>query len=216
MYSEEVSGATPEMNRRRFLRLGGVGIAGASLLGVVGSGGVLAQEPSSVRSLAAEFDGASTQYGIPKGLLMAMGYVNARWEMPPVGASEYEPGSLHGWGGHGMMHLVRNPSADTLGAAAGLTGIPEEDLKTDRGSNILGGAALLAASQGGGRPSTLGGWFGAVAGRGRAPGRPLQAPSGVGGGELYAEQVFEVLKAGASATTRDGERISLEAHGGPL
>ncbi len=174
MRPEEASGATPEMNRRRFLRLSAVGIAGASLLGVVDSGGVLAQEPSpGASSLVEEFEQAAAEYGVPKGLLMAMGYVNARWEMPPVGASEYEPGSLHGWGGHGIMHLVKNPSTDTLGAAADLTGIPEEELKTDRGANILGGAALLAASQGGGRPSTLGGWFGAVAGRGRAPGRPL-------------------------------------------
>ena len=204
------------MNRRRFLRLGGIGIAGAALSGAMGSGGVLAREPSSGPSLVAGFEEAAAEYGVPKGLLMAMGYVNTRWEMPPPQASHYEPGSLHGWGGYGIMHLVKNPSADTLGAAAGLTGIPEEDLKTDRLSNILGGAALLAASQGGGRPSTLGGWFGAVAGRGRAPARSLQAPSGVGGGELYAEQVFEVLKAGASATTSNGERISLEAHGGLL
>jgi hypothetical protein len=112
------------------------------------------------------------------------------------------------------MHLVRNPSADTLGAAAELTGIPEEDLKTDRRANIMGGAALLAASQGKGKPTRLGEWFGAVAGRGRAPGKPLKATSGVGGGELYAEQVFEVLKAGALATTRNGERIVLGAQGG--
>lgn len=216
MRSEEVSAATPQMNRRRFLRLSGVGIAGASLLGVVGSGGVLAREPSPGSSLVAEFEETAAEYGVPKGLLMAMGYANTRWEMPPPGASEYEPGSLHGWGGYGIMHLVKNPSADTLGAASELTGIPEEELKTDRGANILGGAALLAASQGGGRPSTLGGWFGAVAGRGRSPGRTFEATSGVGGGELYAEQVFGVLKTGASATTRAGERIALEAQGGSL
>ncbi len=213
MRSEEVTGLTREMNRRRFLKLSGVGIAGASLLGVVGSGGVLAREASPGPSLVAEFEEAAAEYGLPKGLLLAMGYVNTRWEMPPPGASGYEPGSLHGWGGYGIMHLVKNPSTDTLGAASGLTGIPEETLKTDRRANILGGAALLAASQGRGKPTRLGEWFGAVAGRGRAPGRPLQAPSGVGGGELYAEQVFGVLKAGASATTRNGERIALEAQG---
>ncbi len=86
MRPEEASGATPEMNRRRFLRLSAVGIAGASLLGVVDSGGVLAQEPSpGASSLVEEFEQAAAEYGVPKGLLMAMGYVNARWEMPPVG-----------------------------------------------------------------------------------------------------------------------------------
>lgn len=217
MHSEDVSGAMSGMNRRRFLRLSGAGIAGSALLGVTGSGGVLARVPSpGASSLVAEFEEAAAEYGVPKGLLLAMGYVNTRWEMPPVGASEYEPGSLHGWGGHGIMHLVKNPSADTLGAASGLTGIPEETLKTDRRANVLGGAALLTASQGEGERSGLGGWFGALAGRGRAPGRSFEAPSGVGGGELYAGQVFEVLKAGASASTRDGDRISLEAHGGLL
>ncbi|MDP9411127.1 MAG: hypothetical protein M3P70_11615 [Actinomycetota bacterium] len=202
------------MNRRRFLKLSGVGIAGSALLGVTGSGSVLAQEPSPGSSLVEEFEKAAAEYGVPKGLLMAMGYVNTRWEMPPPEASNYEEGDIHGWGGYGIMHLVKNPSADTLGAAAELTGIPEDTLMTDRGANILGGAALLAASQGRGRPTRLGEWFGAVAGRGRAPGRPLEAPSGIGGGELYAGQVFGVLEAGASATTRNGERIVLEARGG--
>jgi len=206
----------PEMNRRRFLKLSGVGIAGASLLGVMGSGSALAREPSTDASLVGEFEQAATEYGVPKGLLMAMGYVNTRWEMPPPGASEYEPGSLHGWGGYGIMHLVKNPSADTLGAASKLTGIPEDKLKTDRRANILGGAALLAASQGRDKPTRLGEWFGAVAGRGRAPSKPFEATSGVGGGELFAEQVFGVLKAGASATTRNGERIVLGAQGGLL
>jgi hypothetical protein len=216
MRSEEASGAMPEMNRRRFLKLSGVGIAGASLLGVMGSGSVLAREPSTDASLVGEFEQAAAEYGVPKGLLMAMGYVNTRWEMPPPEASNYKPGDIHGWGGYGIMHLVKNPSADTLGAASELTGIPEDKLKTDRGSNVLGGAALLAASQGGGRPSTLGGWFGAVAGRGRAPGQRFEAPSGIGGGELYATQVFEVLKAGAPATIRNGERIVLGAQEGSI
>lgn len=213
MRSDEVSG----MNRRRFLKLGGTGVAGAALLGVAGSGGVLARESSpEASSLVAEVEEASREYGVPKGILLAMGYVNTRWEMPPSGASEYEPGSLHGWGGYGIMHLVRNPSADTLGTASELTGIPAETLKTERGANVLGGAALLAASQGRGKPERLGGWSGAVAGRGRAPGRPLQATAGIGGGEIYAAQVFEVLKTGASATIRNGERIVLGAQGGAI
>ena len=114
------------------------------------------------------------------------------------------------------MHLVQNPSSDTLGEASRLTGIPEERLKTDRRSNILGGAALLAESQGGPTPARLAGWFGAVAGRGHAPGRAFAAPSGIGGGKLYAEQVFETLRTGASKTTRGGERIALKAQGGSL
>jgi hypothetical protein len=204
------------MDRRRFLRLGGIGIAGATLLGVMGSGSVLAQKPSPGSSLVEEFEEAAREYGVPVGLLLAVGYVNTRWEMPPPEASNYEPGSLHGWGGYGIMHLVRNPSTDTLGTASELTGIPEEKLKTDRKSNIRGGAALLAVSQGRAKPARLGGWFGAVAGRGSAPTRSFEAPSGIGGGELYAEQVFEALREGASATTRGGERVVLASRRGEI
>ena len=211
MNSKEPSAPRRTMNRRRFLRLGGIGIAGAALLGGMGSGGALAREPSPGSSLVEEFEAAAREYKVSKELLMAIGYVNTRWEMPPPEASNYEPGDIHGWGGYGIMALVRNPSTDTLGAASELTGIAEAKLKTDRKSNILGGAALLAASQGEERPSSLGGWFGAVAGRGN--GKPFEATSGIGGGKLFAEQVFEVLKAGASATTRTGERIALEAQG---
>ena len=104
-----------------------------------------------------EFKDAAKEFGVPLGVLIAMGYVNTRWEMPPPEASEYEEDSLHGWGGYGIMALVKNPSTDTLDEASQLTGIPGEELKTDRRSNIRGGAALLAESQKAqGRPNLKG------------------------------------------------------------
>jgi hypothetical protein len=78
--------------------------------------------------------------------------------MPPPQASDYEEGELDGKGTYGIMALVRNPSADTLGEASQLTGISTEKLKTDRRSNIFGGAALLARSQGE-RPTALGDYW---------------------------------------------------------
>jgi hypothetical protein len=48
-----------------------------------------------------------------------------------------------------------------------------------------------------------------VAGRGPAAGQDYAAVSGIGGGELYAEQVFEVLWTGASKTISSGEVVSL-------
>jgi hypothetical protein len=196
------------MNRRDFLRLSGVGIAGAALLGVMGSGKALAQAPPN-SSLVEEFKEAAKEYEVPVSLLLAMGFVNTRWEMPPPEASAYEPGNPHGRGAYGIMQLVQNDSADTLGEASRLTGIPEEELKTHRGSNILGGAALLAASQGE-KPATLGDYFGAVSGKGGS-GMPYEAVAGVGAGELYAEQVFETLGQGAQAYTLEGEQVSLWA-----
>ena len=201
------------MNRREFLRLSGVVIAGATLLGVMGSGEVAAQAPSG-SSLAAEFEEAAKKYDVPVVLLLAMGYVNTRWEMPPPEASAYEPGNPHGRGAYGIMQLVQNDSEDTLGEASELTGISEEDLKTDRRSNILGGAALLAESQGE-KPPRLGDYFGAVSGKG-GRGKRHKAVAGIGAGELYAEQVFETLKRGALATIFDGGQISLPAQEGQL
>ena len=84
---------------------------------------------------------------MPAELLLAMGYVNTLWEMPPPSASDYEPGDLSGRGAYGIMQLVQNPWTDTLGRAASLTGFSEELLKTSRPANVLGGAALLAGMQ---------------------------------------------------------------------
>ena len=203
--SMELPGA---MSRRDFLRLSGAGLVGAVLLGVMDSGKVSAQAlPGS--SLMAEFVEAAEEYEVPVSLLLAMGHVNTRWEMPPPEAGAYEPGDPHGRGAYGIMQLVQNDFENTLGEASELTGISEEKLKTDRKSNILGGAALLADSQGE-RPTRLGDYFGAVTGKG-GRGRPHEAVTGVGAGELYTEQVFETLKKGSSEETLDGEQIELPA-----
>ena len=87
------------IDRRAFLKLSGAGLAGVALLGSLGSATALAQtrpEAQSKSSLVAEFRGAAEEHGVPVELLMAMGWVNTRWEMPPPEANEYEEGSLHG------------------------------------------------------------------------------------------------------------------------
>ena len=194
------------MSRGHFLKLSAAGIAGTSIVSLMGAGTAVAQPDPG---LMVEFEAAAEEYGLPVEVLLAMGYVNTRWEMPPPEASEYERSSLHGWGGYGIMALVRNPSTDTLGEASQLTGIPVETLKTDRAANIRGGAALLASSAGRGRPDTLRGYSGVVAGRGN--GKSYRATAGVGGGELYAGQVLDTLERGASSRTRNRERVSLAA-----
>lgn len=201
------------INRRDFLRLSGVGISGAALLGIAGLLEGSAQEDSPASGLVAEFEEAAEAYDVPVELLLAIGYVNTRWEMPPPEASAYEPGSTHGRGAYGIMQLVRNESEDTLGEASRLTGIPEEALKTDRRSNILGGAVLLAESEGE-RPLRLGDYFGAVAGKGKQ--KFIKAVAGIGAGDRFAGQVFATLRRGASGTTSEGEQISLSSQEGRL
>jgi hypothetical protein len=202
--------ASRAFDRRDFLKLSGAGLLGVVLLGSVGLGKVFAQAgPSPEPSLVAEFEQAAEEYGVPVELLMAMGYVNTRWEMPPPEASAYRRGDLHGWGSYGIMALVQNPYSDTLGEASGLTGIPQEVLKTNRAANIRGGAALLASSAGGYAAGELSGYFGAVVGRGLGAGKSYTAVAGIGGGELYAEQVFGTLRTGAYRRMSSGETISL-------
>jgi hypothetical protein len=206
MRSKDRTEAPGAMNRRGFLRLSGASVVGAALLGMVGSGWVFAQEQSPYSSLLAEFEEAAERYNVPVKLLLAMGYVNTRWEMPPPEASDHEPGNPHGRGAYGIMQLVKNDDEDTLGEASRLTGISEEDLKTDRRSNIFGGAALLAEAEGE-KPARLGDYFGAVSGRGKR--RLIKAVAGLGAGQLYAEQVFDTLRRGTFETILDGEQVAL-------
>ena len=115
----------PGINRRDFLRLGGIGVVAAALFGIAGTGELFAQQDPAYSSLVEEFNEAAEKYDVPLSLLLAMGYVNTRWEMPPPEASAHEPGEPHGRGAYGIMQLVRNDDEDTLGEASRLTGIPE-------------------------------------------------------------------------------------------
>jgi hypothetical protein len=188
MYSED---RFTTMNRRDFLRLGGAGLAGATLLGTAG-GTVLAQTKSS---LEARFETAARKYKVPVELLLAMGYYNTLWEMPPPSASAYRKGDPEGRGDYGIMQLTQNPSRNTLGKAAKLTGLSEDRLKNDRSANIEGGAALLSDLVGKTRPKRLDGW--------------QKALTQYADTNLYASQVYGVLRGGASLTISTGERLKL-------
>jgi hypothetical protein len=191
MYSED---RFTTMNRRDFLRLGGAGLAGATLLGTAG-GRVLAQTESS---LEAEFETAARKYKVPVELLLAMGYYNTLWEMPPPSASAYRKGDPEGRGDYGIMQLTRNPSRNTLGKAAKLTGLSKAQLKSDRSANIEGGAALLSDLVGKSKPKRLDGW--------------QEALTQYAETDLYASQVYGVLKDGVSLTISTGERLKLSPH----
>ncbi|OEV03014.1 N-acetylmuramoyl-L-alanine amidase [Streptomyces oceani] len=95
----------------------------------------------------------------------------------------------------------------TLVAAAELTGLPRAELRRDPAANIMGGAALLAAEQRqlGLPPSDdPADWFGAVAGYSRATDEGTAA--------VYAGDVFDVIREGASRTTDSGQRVTLRPH----
>lgn len=192
------------VSRGDFIKLGAAGIASATLLGIMGSSGVVAQTDST---LSSEFEAAAEEFGVPVEVLIAMGWVNTRWEMPPPDANVYEEGDIHGIGLYGIMALVQNPLSDTLGEAAELTGISEEDLKSDRASNIRGGAALLAKARRSVEAPAANGLNRALE---AVEGTPaIDAVAGVGGGPLYQEQVLEALRNGVSGETTSAEKLEL-------
>jgi N-acetylmuramoyl-L-alanine amidase-like protein len=186
-----VSTSRSGMNRRDFLRLGRASLAGAVLLGSAG-GRVLAQTRPS---LQATFALAAKKYNVPVELLLAMGYVNTLWEMPPPWASDLQIGDPEGRGAYGIMQLVQNPSRNTLGRAALLTGLSEEALKNRRAANVRGGAAVLSDIVGMSKPQDLNGWQDAIA--------------EYGGTYLYAVEVYETLRNGAFLTISTGESLEL-------
>lgn len=196
MCSRRSAASFSKMSRQDFLKLGGMGITGAALLGITGSGPVLARTDARLASEAGE---ASREHGVPAGLLLAMGYVNTRLEMPPPELTDFERGELEGRGQYGFMQLTRNPSRNTLGRAARLTGLSEGEIKTNRAANILGGAAVLADIQGSTRPETAEGW--------------QEAVGEYGGTPKYAVEVYEALRAGFSETPSTGERVKVRGRG---
>lgn len=175
-------------------------VAFGLLVALVGLTGSTDTAKAQQISLDAEFQAAADEYGVPQELLKAMGYVNTRWEMPPPDASEYEEGgpvegSPEARGAYGIMSLYQNPDKNTLGKAAELTGLSEEALKTDRSANIRGAAALLADAVGDQKPDNINGWYDTV--------------SDLWDGPIYANQVYETLKKGASEEV-SGETVKLE------
>ncbi|GAA3291084.1 N-acetylmuramoyl-L-alanine amidase [Streptomyces cinereospinus] len=97
----------------------------------------------------------------------------------------------------------------TLIRAAELTGIGAEELRTDPGANVAGGAALLAAAQRelGEPPSDdPARWYGAVA---RFSGADDTATAAA-----YADDVYDVLRTGQERRTDAGQRVTLAARPG--
>ncbi len=197
------------MTRRDLLRLATAGLAGTVFLADAVRASASGRM-TAASSLLHEAQEAAREYGVPVPVVLAMGYVNTRLETPAPDVTAYREGDPDGRGIYGLMALVRNPAADTVGLAARITGLSPRELIFDRSANLHGGASLLAYSQGPGRPRLARDWLGAVAGSG-GDGPALHATAGVGGGDLYADQVADVLARGFTVRTSSGERLALAA-----
>nr|WP_260173644.1 peptidoglycan recognition family protein [Nocardioides albus] len=183
------------------------------------------------RDRQAVFDRAAETSGVPKEVLLAVSYMESRWD-----AHGESPSTS---GGYGPMHLtdlpalaqdteahpdplgkgdgsdqertpqqreeaVRLGEVETLRTANDLTGIPVADLRADAVANICGGAAVLADYQkAAGGADELADWSAAV---GRYSGAADEATA-----LKFARQVFSTLSEGESRTTNDGHEVTLAA-----
>ncbi|GAA4235142.1 hypothetical protein FHR32_006936 [Streptosporangium album] len=202
--------------------------------GPVPAGGQTARTHGMPESRQAAFARAARTYGVPESVLLAVSYMESRWDvndgLPSVSA------------GYGPMHLVDGrlgpehhrrdaedprgderrphppvdpdttapPPRDTLHRAAELTGITPGRLRRDPVANIEGGAALLADQQRRlGEPPDADPvrWYGAVA---RYPGTTDPGAS-AGAASSFADEVYATIRTGAARVTDDGARVVLPA-----
>jgi N-acetyl-anhydromuramyl-L-alanine amidase AmpD len=164
------------------------------------------------------FRSAASQFGVPEDLLLAVGYTESRWE-PGNGSPSVD-------GGYGIMDLTARTFTPTsargtsparpvrltkthytLDQAADLLHLSPSTLRSSEVQNIRGGAAVLASLarqlNGGHLPTTLAGWYSAVA---AYSGDTQQQTA-----EMFANSVYSALRSGASLTTANGQHMMLPA-----
>jgi hypothetical protein len=183
---------------------------------------------------------AADEFGVPESVLLGVSYLESRWDsnsgLPSTGGG-YGPMHLTdaeyvatlGSGHHDGDEDPRGdesrpfeaPDVDepipddeglqTLDLAADLTGSSEEDLRTDAGANIHGGAAVLAHYQEEigaptGADSDPADWYGAVA--------KYSGGDSLDAAEAFADEVYTEMAAGVTRAIDDGDTVALEGDSG--
>lgn len=176
------------------------GLAALTLVVAPGLSGIPGRSVAGAApaSPASVFSRASTDTGVPATLLETICYFEGRLSM--------HGGHPSADNGYGCMHLVKNRRADTLDHAARDLHVGTAALKTDLATNVRGGAAVLrddarALSPTHTLPTSLGGWYGAVAAYSHAPVRSTAL--------MYADAAYKVLATGFTGRTDQGQLVSL-------
>ncbi|NJC86426.1 N-acetylmuramoyl-L-alanine amidase [Planosporangium mesophilum] len=201
----------------------------------VGLGGALRPSPAAAADGDRQraFAAASAEFGVPEDVLLAVSYLQSRWDTnggQPSRAAGYGPmhltdavpfltGSDHHDGAEDPRGDTARPLAPrrteagqvaaalrTVDLAKGLTGLDPVAIKADPGANIRAGAAVLRRYQ-----SELGApvvgdpaaWYGAVA--------RYSGADDADGARSFADQVYATIRDGAQRTTDDGQRVTLPA-----
>ncbi len=193
-------------------------VALASALSVLGAcqNQLESQQPPR-GPLREAFARASAQSGVPEDLLLAVGWVESRWQMADVATEAVvgvdEAGDhAHGRNAVGLMGVVDRADDPRLTAGSASLGMKPERARTDAAANIAVAAEILrqlAQQTSGGTPDHLNGWRQALALYG-ADGDPEL-------GDSYADEVFETLARGArgiaSTGASTGEELVLSGNG---
>ncbi len=209
------------------------------LLGAAPSAAGPAGPPPAPDRLQHAFADAAAEYHVPQSVLLGVSYLQSRWDAhagAPSVTGGYGPlhltdartalaGASHSHHDAGTedprgddARAALHPTAKsatpaalparltTLPKAAELTGLSPQALRTDPAANVSGGAALLAAAQRDlGEPLSTdpADWYAAVA---RFSGAEDTATAAA-----YANDVFDVIRAGGRRTTDAGQRVALTA-----
>ncbi len=203
-------------------------------------GAAPAPAPPAASGLQQAFADASARYDVPQSVLLGVSYLQSRWDAhggAPSVTGGYGPMHLtdartalaaSGHHGEGMEDPrgddarprprpeTRAPRTTdlpdrltTLPEAARLTGLSPERLREDPAANVAGGAALLAEAQrrvgapGSDDPAH---WYAAVA--------LFSGADDTATAAAYANDVFEVIRAGEARVTDAGQRVALAARPG--
>ncbi len=153
----------------------------------------LSQKLPTINTVEYYMQEAAMEFDVPVILLKAIGQVESNW-------TQIGPSIDKGWG---IMHLVDNPYANTLGEAAKLLGLPIAVLKDHAKENIRGMAALLSHYRGNKTIKQIEDWFDITK---KVTGLYNDELS-----ELQAKTYFEVIKKGMTSHTLWGEEIVIKA-----
>ena len=137
---------------------------------------------------------AASEFGVPVEILAVIAQVESNW-------THSGPTIDQGWG---IMHLVQNNYADTLGEAASLLNLDQQILKDDPRQNIRGAAALLEHHAGPDRHTftRFEDWFSAVKYLTGLLTDELQ--------EVQAERYYHILQQGIQSKTIWNEEVNLD------
>jgi N-acetyl-anhydromuramyl-L-alanine amidase AmpD len=179
------------------------------------------QVPPRPGGRMAEFSAAARESGVPVSLLLAVGYNESRWAphgsepsadggygLMDLAARSFRAANARGVAAAGQPHQATlRKTRYTLVDAARLLHVSQAALVSSERQNVRGAAAVLASIarrlNGGRLPTSLGGWYPAVA---AYTGYPVAQTA-----ELFANDVFGTLRNGATLTTPDGQVMRLAA-----